>query len=184
MIATAQCQWRLGGSDGINIQVLALLTTGLLSCTVWTPSESRTWTAAVSVPFKITTIDHVVLCTADPERLEAFYTGVLGCELVRRQERTGLTQLRAGTALIDIVPAEYGHAGDGSGAVRIANMEHFCLRIDPFDPDAIRRHLDQHGISYGEIADRFGAEGRGPSIYVQDPEGNRVELKGPAHDQH
>jgi catechol 2,3-dioxygenase-like lactoylglutathione lyase family enzyme len=27
---------------------------------------------------------------------------------------------------------------------------------------------------------RYGAEGEGPSIYIEDPDGNTVELKGPA----
>ena len=30
-----------------------------------------------------------------------------------------------------------------------------------------------------EAKPRFGADGRGPSIYVSDPDGNLVELKGP-----
>ena len=59
------------------------------------------------------------------------------------------------------------------------NMDHLCLRIEPFDADAIRAHLSSHGIAFGEIAARNGAEGRGPSIYIEDPQGNRVELKGP-----
>jgi len=35
------------------------------------------------------------------------------------------------------------------------------------------------GIDCGEVATRYGAEGNGPSIYFDDPEGNKVELKGP-----
>jgi catechol 2,3-dioxygenase-like lactoylglutathione lyase family enzyme len=131
----------------------------------------------MAVPFAIRDIDHIVLSAREPLRLEAFYTGVFGCEVVRRQERSGLTQLRAGRSLIDIVPA----AADAAlaGAIR-TNVEHFCLRIEPFNGAAIRRHLESHGIACGDVAERFGAEGRGPSIYLQDPEGNRVELKGPA----
>lgn len=136
----------------------------------------------MTVPFRIAGIDHVVLRAADPARLEAFYTGVLGCPLVRRQERSGLTQLRAGNALIDIVPIELTDGGAAPGALREPNMEHFCLRVDPFDPEAIRNHLERYGIACGEVAARFGAEGRGPSVYLEDPEGNRVELKGPPAD--
>ena len=138
--------------------------------------------SAVTAPFQICNIDHVVLRAVDAKRLEAFYTDVLGCPVVRRQERTGLTQLRAGTALIDIVPIKDGDGAAGAGKVRDPNMEHFCLRVDPFDPAAIRQHLDRHGIACSDVAVRFGAEGRGPSIYLEDPEGNRVELKGPAGD--
>ena len=59
-------------------------------------------------------------------------------------------------------------------------MDHFCLRVEPFDQDAIVAHLAAHGVTVGEIARRFGAEGNGVSIYVTDPEGNVIELKGPS----
>lgn len=125
-------------------------------------------------PFAILDIDHIVLRASDPARLEAFYRDVLGCPLELRQEAIRLTQLRAGRALIDIVPA------DAASVPQPGNVEHFCLRIEPFDPDTIRRHLAGHGIECGELKDRVGAEGRGPSLYFHDPDGNRVELKGPA----
>lgn len=131
------------------------------------------------IPFSIRDIDHVVLRTATPARLEAFYTDVLGCPLVKRQEKIGLTQLRAGRALIDIMevkPEDVATAPKGSAT---GNMDHLCLRIDPFDAEAVRRHFSAHGITVGEVLTRFGAEGSGPSIYLEDPEGNRIELKGP-----
>jgi catechol 2,3-dioxygenase-like lactoylglutathione lyase family enzyme len=133
----------------------------------------------MTTPFRVLDIDHVVLRTADPARLEDFYTRVLGCPLVKRQERIGLTQLRAGRALIDILavrPEEAATAPHGSAA---GNMDHLCLRIDPFDAEAVRRHFAAHGVAVGDTVSRFGAEGSGPSLYLEDPEGNRLELKGP-----
>ncbi|MGE0627888.1 MAG: VOC family protein [Hyphomicrobiaceae bacterium] len=133
----------------------------------------------MNLPFAVLDIDHVVLRAQDPAALEQFYTEVLGCPLDLRQKHIQLTQLRAGRAQIDIVPAMASDSEAASQAVRDPNMEHFCLRIDPFDATAIRRHLDSHGIAYSEVHDRYGADGRGPSIYLEDPEGNRIELKGP-----
>src|ERR1700681_510490 len=131
----------------------------------------------MSAPFAILGIDHVVLRAADPARLERFYVEVLGCGLENRQGT--LTQLRAGSALIDSVPAhEPGPAGGTSGSGG-ANLDHLCLRVDPFDPAAIARHLTAHGAACGPGASRYGAEGQGPSVYLTDPEGNGVELKGP-----
>src|SRR5204862_293517 len=49
----------------------------------------------------------------------------------------------------------------------------------PCDEPAIRAHLRQHGVEAGPVEPRYGAEGEGPSIYLSDPEGNVVELKGP-----
>ena len=128
-------------------------------------------------PFRILDLDHVVLRTRDPARLERFYMDVLGCPLDLRQEHIGLTQLRAGRALIDIVAIKGSvEPVPTTGGV---NMDHFCLRIEPWDPEAISRHLTAHGIPHDDVKSRFGAEGRGPSIYLADPDGNRVELKGP-----
>ena len=134
----------------------------------------------MSTPFAILGIDHVVLRAADPAGLERFYVEALGCTLERRQGT--LAQLRAGSALIDIVPADEPGPAGGTSRSGGANLDHLCLRVDPFDPGAIARHLAAHGVACGAEAARFGAEGRGPSVYLTDPEGNGVELKGPVGD--
>lgn len=129
--------------------------------------------------FAIQNLDHVVVCVSDLERALAFYTGVLGCAEERRVDSIGLVQLRAGASMIDLMlskpgPEEAEGRPDGG-----RNMDHFCVRIEPFDPPAIRSHLESHGVEVGEVVDRVGAEGKGPSLYIQDPDGNTVELKGP-----
>jgi glyoxylase I family protein len=131
----------------------------------------------MSIPFAILGIDHVVLRAADPAALERFYVEVLGCTLEKRQGT--LTQLRAGSALIDVVPADEPGPAGGSSRSGGANLDHLCLRVDPFDAAAIARHLAAHGAACGAQASRYGAEGQGPSVYLTDPEGNGVELKGP-----
>ncbi|HEY6255349.1 MAG TPA: VOC family protein [Xanthobacteraceae bacterium] len=131
----------------------------------------------MSIPFAILGIDHVVLRATDPAGLERFYVEVLGCALEKRQGT--LTQLRAGNALIDIVPADEAGPAGGSSRSGGANLDHLCLRVDPFDPPAIARHLAAHHAECGAPASRYGAEGQGPSVYLTDPEGNGVELKGP-----
>ncbi len=123
--------------------------------------------------FAIKGLDHVVLRVADIDRAIRFYCEVLGCAEERRVESIGLVQLRAGAALIDLVPAE------SAPAIGAGNMDHFALRIDPFDEADLRAHLTAHGVEVGEVARRYGAEGHGPSLYLQDPDGNTVELKGP-----
>ena len=122
-------------------------------------------------PFAIKNIDHVVLRVADLVRAIAFYRDVLGCREERRAESINLVQLRAGSCLIDVIQAKDGVTG--------ANMDHFAVRIEPFDEAALRAHLESHGVAVGEVATRYGAEGNGPSLYIDDPDGNSVELKGP-----
>ena len=118
-------------------------------------------------------IDHVVLRVKDMQRMVRFYADVLGAELVAYRPQFNMTHLRAGSSMIDLV------AGEGGGQ----NMDHFCLRVEPFDEAAILAHLKSHGVALGETRTRYGAEGNGVSIYLTDPEGNQVELKGPSDGQ-
>ena len=126
-------------------------------------------------------IDHLVLRVVDLERMLHFYCETLGCTVARRQDDLGLVQLRAGRSLIDLVPVggRLGSAGGAAPGREGRNLDHFCVRVEPFDEDAIRAHLRTFGVEAGAVATRHGAEGDGPSLYVSDPEGNVVELKGP-----
>ena len=130
---------------------------------------------------RIRDIDHLVLRVVNVEPMLAFYCGVLGCSIERRRDDIGLVQLRAGRSMIDLVPVDgpLGRHGGAAPGPEARNLDHFCLRLDPFDESAIRRQLEAAGLVVGATASRYGAEGDGPSIYVSDPEGNTVELKGP-----
>ena len=132
-------------------------------------------------PIRIETIDHVVLRVRDVARMQAFYCDVLGCSVEKLQAEIGLTQLRAGRSLIDLVDVagKLGRAGGAAPGTQGRNLDHFCLRLRDFHAAAIRAHLAAHGIETGEPVGRYGAEGEGPSIYIEDPEGNVVELKAP-----
>jgi len=123
-------------------------------------------------PVHIAGLDHVVLRVADIDRAIAFYEQVLGLHVERRLEAIGLVQLRAGAAMIDLVPRT---EDEDEGR----NMDHFAVRIANMDVPALTAHLKHHGIDAGEVRRRYGAEGYGPSIYITDPDGNTVELKGP-----
>lgn len=119
-------------------------------------------------PFSPLALDHVVLSVADPESLVLFYEALLGAR-VERVVGDFLWQLRVGGSLLDIIRAREGGAGQ--------NMDHFCLRVAPFEAEAILK-LAETLDAPAEVADSiYGAQGYGPSIYVTDPAGNRVELK-------
>lgn len=130
---------------------------------------------------RILGIDHVVLRCRNLERMERFYTDVLGCAVARRNGALGMVHLRAGSGLIDLaaVDGELGRRGGAGPAAEGHNMDHICLRIDPFDEVALRAHFLGHGIKVGPVHHNYGAEGDGPALYLEDPEGNSVELKGP-----
>jgi len=115
-------------------------------------------------------LDHVVLRVKDQEASRRFYTEMLGCTLDHVNERISLVQLRFGEQLIDLLPGTRGP--DDSG------MDHVCLSIHCADLEALRAALLAKGVSVeGQVVERRGAFGTGPSLYVQDPDGYRIELK-------
>lgn len=126
-------------------------------------------------------LDHVVLRVRDVARMQLFYCEVLGCSVEKVQAGIGLTQLRAGRSLIDLVDVagKLGQSGGAPPGSEGRNMDHFCLRVERLDGPALAAHLRASGVTPGEIVSRYGAEGDGPSMYLTDPEGNVVELKGP-----
>jgi catechol 2,3-dioxygenase-like lactoylglutathione lyase family enzyme len=128
----------------------------------------------------IQAIDHVVFRVVDLKKVANFYIEVLGARWEKKQESIGLYQLRTGTALIDLVPVDekLGSLGGAAPGKEGRNVDHVCFRVLPWNGEAILAYLRQHGIET-EISSRYGADGDGPSIYLTDPEGNNLELKGP-----
>jgi glyoxylase I family protein len=126
------------------------------------------------------TIDHIVLRTDRYQELIDFYCDVLGCVLERTtSDALGLTQLRAGQSLIDIVDVsgELGAQGGAAPTEKGNNVDHFCLQIEAFDERELKAFLRSRGVEVGEFEDRYGAQGMGRSVYVKDIAGNTVELR-------
>lgn len=130
--------------------------------------------------FEVAGIDHVVLRTSKINEMLDFYCGILGCKVERESSpEFGITQLCAGDALIDLVrvDSKIGKLGGGPPSKTENNMDHFCLQLKMISEEEIRNHLETHSINVGEFSDRYGAQGTGRSIYINDPEGNTVELR-------
>ena len=125
-------------------------------------------------------IDHVVIRVHELEPMVAFYCNILGCSLIRKNEEIGLYHLAAGTSMIDLVPVDMklGRTGGRPPDQEGHNVDHIAIKVDPFNGMRIREYLLAMGLKPGEIETRFGAGGWGPSIYIKDPEGNGIELKG------
>ena len=135
----------------------------------------------MSHPIAIQGFDHIVLRIRDKERMLAFYTGVLGLSVDRDRPEIGLTHVRAGPQMIDLVTLDgpLGKMGGAAPGQQGRNLDHFALQVRPFDEGAIRAHLAANGVEIVEEGRRYGADGDGFSLYIRDPEGNTVELKRP-----
>lgn len=139
--------------------------------------------SAPALPFAVQRIDHLVLRVRDLARSEQFHRDLLGSTVVRRRDDLGLVHLRCGASMIDLVSIDgpLGERGGTAAGSTGRNLDHLCLRIEPFDQDAIIAHLASHGVApHGPASINFGAEGEGPSLYFDDPDGNTIELKGPS----
>ena len=128
-------------------------------------------------PLRIAGIDHVVLRCVRLDDTRAFYVDALGCVPEREIPDIGLHQLRAGRALLDLVPVGSRLGGAEPPDRERGNVAHFCLRLDAPDWEAVAAHLRGHGIAFEPPETRYGADGYGLSVYITDPEGNTVELK-------
>jgi glyoxylase I family protein len=128
---------------------------------------------------KPTALDHIVLRTDRYRELIDFYCDVLGCAVERTLADFGLTQLRAGSALIDIVDvhSELGKSGGPPPGETGNNLDHFCLQIEPFEEQVLQDYLRDCGVEVGDFEERYGAQGMGRSLYLKDPAGNAVELR-------
>jgi catechol 2,3-dioxygenase-like lactoylglutathione lyase family enzyme len=127
--------------------------------------------------FKIHGIDHLVLRVRNLGASRKLYEGLLGCVMERELPDLGLYQLRAGRQLIDLVPVGGKLAGNFEVVQENKNLDHFCLTVSPFEPEAIAKRMVLAGVVCSEVGSRYGADGYGLSIYIVDPDGNTVELK-------
>jgi glyoxylase I family protein len=122
--------------------------------------------------FQIKCIDHIVLRTRNLEKMISFYSVILGCPVENVQKEIALVQLRAGDSIIDLVKIKT----EVNKEVE-KNVEHFCLRIVPFDYQFLKKYFEEKNVEIYRYGKRYGAQGIGASFYLKDPENNEIELK-------
>ncbi|WP_042459466.1 VOC family protein [Streptacidiphilus jiangxiensis] len=121
---------------------------------------------------RVKAFDHLVLNVADVERSLDFYLGVLGLEPVRVEEwRAGKVPFPSvrinPECIVDLFSRPRGES----------NVDHICLTVDPLDWDAFLAALPPTVPVVSGPVPRFGARGSATSVYLQDPDGNTVELR-------
>jgi catechol 2,3-dioxygenase-like lactoylglutathione lyase family enzyme len=131
-------------------------------------------------PFRLEGIDHILLLVDGMKPAVQFYSGVLGCTVQDQLPQYGMLQLRAGSALIDLVDISVPEASWAKPPVAGGrNVDHLCLALAAHDEGALRRHLARHRVEIIEEGVHGGSRGESLSLYVRDPSGNVIELKGP-----
>ena len=130
---------------------------------------------------KISGMDHIVLRVRDREASLRFYGDLLGMEKLRvgewREGKVGFPSIRVSPGtIIDLAPQSPSAGESGSGEGR--NLDHFCLVVAPEAWHGLLGELRHAGVAPAEEPlQRWGAPGRGASIYIHDPDGNQLELK-------
>jgi glyoxylase I family protein len=131
-------------------------------------------------PFVLEGIDHILLLVKGMKPAARFYTDVLGCKVEGKLPEYGMLQLRAGSALIDLVDISVPQAAWAVPPVAGGrNLDHLCLALGAHDEAKLRRHLARHHIQIIEEGIHGGSRGESLSLYVRDPSGNVIELKAP-----
>jgi catechol 2,3-dioxygenase-like lactoylglutathione lyase family enzyme len=128
---------------------------------------------------RINKLDHIVLSVADIDKSLDFYGGVLGLQPERvddfRAGKIRFPSIRVNDAtIIDLFPRE----GEAPSADFVQNLNHFCLVWQEDKVEDVIDYLRQHGVETERPPSHaWGAQGRGTSIRVRDPDGNLVELR-------
>jgi len=119
-------------------------------------------------------LDHVVLRVRDQAASRKFYMETLGCTVDRVNERISLVHLRFGEHFIDLLPVDPAQPAEAARA----RMDHVCLSIRCDDLKRLADDLRARGVHLeGDVVQRYGAYGSGPSLYLRDPDDYVVELK-------
>lgn len=109
-------------------------------------------------------LNHVSIAVTDVEKSAAFYSALLGLKVVSRPGNGGIN-LGLGTSFLGV----YKLANPGS-------VNHFCIGVDTFDPDAIAARCQERGLSARVDRNPANRTSGGDQLYFNDPDNTRVQL--------
>src|SRR5262249_52898162 len=120
-------------------------------------------------------LDHVGLKVTDMDKSLHFYRDALGLEVLRTSGPDGegvrSAVIRVGAQELNVFSRRQFLPADASDSV---GMDHFCLTVDAVSIHDVIADLRENGV---EIA-RGPVERRdGTSVFVNDPDGTKIELR-------
>ncbi|HMB80783.1 MAG TPA: VOC family protein [Vicinamibacterales bacterium] len=110
------------------------------------------------------TINHVSMAVTDVEKAATFYKALLGLKEVSRPGNGGIN-LGLGSGFLGL----YKLPNPGT-------VNHFCIGVDDFDPDAMADKLKAQGIQATVDRNPANRTSGGDQLYFTDPDKTRVQL--------
>jgi catechol 2,3-dioxygenase-like lactoylglutathione lyase family enzyme len=120
-------------------------------------------------------VDHIALVTKKLASMKSFYLE-LGLTLEQEgKAKAGynVVTLRAGESLIDLFEASPTNPAPAANL----SEEHFCLSATGSSIYDVIATLKRKGLDPTQAEVNNGSKGKGLSIWVRDPDGNKVEIK-------
>jgi catechol 2,3-dioxygenase-like lactoylglutathione lyase family enzyme len=118
---------------------------------------------------KIERIDHLNITVADIDRSLAFYKKILGMEAEIMGEGRAALLFGRQKIHLDLAGGPMAMAGDRRMPA------HICF-VTETPPGEIKAHLAACGVPVRMEGPRAGAIGTIQSVYIDDPDGNSVEI--------
>ncbi|HEY3160251.1 MAG TPA: VOC family protein [Vicinamibacterales bacterium] len=135
-------------------------------------------------------INHFTISVPDAAKTNAFYRSLFGLGIRARQGASA--GLGVGPT-VGFLMFTGGSGGRGGAAPRPASINHACMSMDTFVPDAVLKTLTSYGITARgdgagavapmkhyislRMADRGGAREGTPELYFTDPDGLLIQLQ-------
>ena len=122
---------------------------------------------------KVRELGHAVIKVSNRERSEAFYGGVLGMKLAARHETMPMTFYTLGNHH-DLALIEVGEEGPAKADPKAPGLYHlaFCVGDTLDELREVRDELEAAGVKIYATIDHTVSH----SLYLDDPDGNGVEL--------
>ena len=121
-------------------------------------------------------LDHIALVTRKLAAMKKFYVEGLGMAVEQEgKSKAGfhIVTLRAGAAVLDLFEAGPTNPAPSANLTET----HFCLAASGTSIYDVIATLKRNGIETTPAAVEAGAEGKGLSTFVRDPDGNKIEIK-------
>ena len=127
--------------------------------------------------------DHLGLHVRKMSCMINFYTNILGLQVERLQEyqsgEASFPVIRlSSNCIIDLMPIDKISKDKNNLVGHIKNMHHFCIAVSFDEWEIINKNIAKHKVILEKGPVLFtGAQGKGTSFFIRDPENNLVELK-------